>query len=85
MKSLLDLNHTLCLLQSNGPNAGDFQMSNESVSDIGVSLKIPSQTAGFLTVSTSLDFAAWRITAQPWKRSVSRPPLTGRVSGVLQL
>jgi len=39
-------------------------MSNESVSDIGVSLKIPSQISGILTVSTSLDFAAWRIGAQ---------------------
>jgi hypothetical protein len=38
-------------------------MSNESVSDIGVSLKILSQTAGILTISTSLDFAAWRIAA----------------------
>jgi hypothetical protein len=63
MKSLLDLNHTLSLLQSNGPNAGDFQMSNESVSDIGV-----SQNSGILTVSTSLDFAAWRIAAQAWEK-----------------
>ena len=57
-------------------------MSNGSVSDIGVSLKIPSQTTGILTI---MDFAAWRIAAQEWKRSVSRPPLTVRVSGALQL
>jgi len=43
-------------------------MSNESVSDIGVSLKIPSQISGILTVCTSLDFAAWRIAAQAWEK-----------------
>jgi len=46
-------------------------MSNESVSDIGVSLKIPSQISGILTVCTSLDFAAWRIEPKHGKRSVS--------------
>ena len=35
-------------------------MSNESVSDIGVSLKIPSQISGILTVSTSLSRMADR-------------------------
>ena len=52
-------------------------MSNESVSDIGVSLKIPSQISGILTVCTSLDFAAWRIAAQAWENSVSRRTFDG--------
>ena len=60
-------------------------MSNESVSDIGVSLKIPSQISGILTVCTSLDFAAWRIEPKHGKTAFPGELLTGRVSGVLQL
>jgi hypothetical protein len=59
-------------------------MSNASVSDIGVSLKVPSQNPGILTVNTSLDFAAWRIAAQAWE-AFPGDLLTSRASGTLQV